>query len=127
MRTYGTLPSSLLVTPTTAHTPSQMHMDFSFAHIQCWRREGKRLKGVHLPASLFPRCTKHHLSSGEGLCISTQYLVTCVLCEQEERDETGIRCPSHPWHGHSLRARVPSDRQRHNSSLRMVQQTQYKG
>lgn len=32
-----------------------MHMDFSFAHIQCWRREGKRLKGVHLPASLFPR------------------------------------------------------------------------
>lgn len=42
-----------------------------------------------------------HLSSGEGLCISTQSPVTCVLCDQEEQDETWTCGPSRPWRGHS--------------------------
>lgn len=98
-----------------------MHMDFSFAHIQCWRSEGKRLKGVHLPPSPPPQswgwsCTKLHLSSGEGLCMSTQYPVTCVLCDQEEQDETRTRCPCH-------HTRVPSEWQRQSSSAASANST----
>lgn len=65
MRTYGTLPSSSLVTPTPAHIPPQMNIHFSFAHIQCSRREGERPSIVHSPSS--------------SLLQKKSYMKTCTL------------------------------------------------
>lgn len=66
-----------------------MHMDFSFAHIQCWRREGKRPKGVHLPASLLPHSRRGRVAQMERDCVSAPntWLHVCFVTKKRGMEQ----------------------------------------